>query len=217
MILHESLVEQIYGGSVDGVNELTMVFGAHARGRLSMYNQKLPEGVAWNWNGDGIPEGSDINEENPTEFVDKNGEVVPDWSKTAIASGCYSVGVLANRGSDALRRADINYTKADKTAAMVIDNNSEFFVMPIRAGGGTFNDNKIFMFFMSRLYDTEYIQDSYTFENSAGAIGYTLGVAYQAAIDREEDKESSQNEIFKMAVATVAEYPDQNFVIPTGE
>ncbi len=196
LMVHESYAAQIYNKDVTGINELTMLFGPNARGRFSSYNQTSPNGSVWNWNGQAIPEDNDPNELQPAVWVAPDGSEVTEWSskKDVIATCCYSSGTLANDGSAILRRGDVRFDPATKTSAFEADNTSPFYVMPIRAGNGTFGDIKIFSFFMSREYKTMIDWDSYIFEDSAACIGTILKIAYDAAIELEAHKEANQEE-----------------------
>ena len=55
MILHESLVAEIYNRDLTGVNEVTMLFTGDSRGRLAKANQTAAQQFAINWNGELIP------------------------------------------------------------------------------------------------------------------------------------------------------------------
>jgi len=225
MILHESLVEQIYGRDLTGVNEVTMLFTGDARGRLGKSNQTADPQFAINWNGDLIPATNDPNELNPSEWVAPDDSVTETWS-TSVKGVCYSAGALANRGSTALRRGDVVYTKTTteelgesellenpipigqnlltdsvESSQIVYDANSEFFVMPIIAGGGTFNVIKIFQLFMGRKYQTVEDWGSLTFEKSSDCIGTILKIAYDAAIAEEEKEEEEQQDALLAGIA----------------
>ena len=195
-LLHESYVSQIYNKDVSEASELTMIFGTKARGRYGKSGQTVPEGMLINWNGDYIPDTEDPNDLNPLKWIATDGTVTETWSKSGIKTPCYSVGVLANDGSAELRRGDVICENTDgvKTSRFVADNNSEFFVIPIRTGGGTFNDIKIFALFMSRYYQTQNKWESYTFNKSSDAIGTLLKIAYDAAIDEEESKQELEQD-----------------------
>ena len=196
LMVHESYASQIYNRDVTGVNELTMLFGPNARGRFSSYNMTSPAGSVWNWNGQAIPEDNDPNELQPTVWVTPEGDETTEWStdKEIIATCCYSSGTLANDGSAILRRGDVRFDPATKTSSFEDDNASPFYVMPIRAGGGTFGDIKVFSFFMSRRSKETLDWDSYIFDDSAACIGTILKIAYDAAIELETQKEANQEE-----------------------
>jgi hypothetical protein len=196
LMLHESYAAQIYNRDVTGVNELTMLFGPNARSRFSSYNTTSPVGSVWNWNGQAIPEDNDPNELQPTVWITPEGNETTEWSanKEIVATCCYSSGILANDGSAILRRGDVRFNPATKTSAFEADNVSPFYVLPIRAGGGTFGDIKVFSFFMSRRSKETFNWDSYIFEDSADCIGNILKIAYDAAIELEAHKEVNQEE-----------------------
>lgn len=187
-ILHESYVSQIYNQDVTGISELTMLFGPKSRGRYAKNNQATPAGMVLNWNGEYLPDTEDPNAVNPTSWIDLDGNTTTEWSKAGIKTACYSVGLLANDGSALLQRGDVfcNNDAGVKTSTFAADSSSEFFVIPIKTGGGTFNDLKLFPFFMSRFYKLQNEWDSYTFDNSADCVGTILKIAYDAAIDAEE-------------------------------
>ena len=217
MILHESLVAEIYNRDLTDVNELTMLFTGDSRGRLSKANQTADAQFAINWNGELIPATEDANELNPTMWVAQDDSVTETWS-TSVKSVCYSSGVLANRGSAMLKRGDVIYSKPEslaesgepltenprslsatlsdsgETATITYDNSSEFFVMPIVAGGGTFNVMKVFQLFMSRKYQTMNEWGSFKFDESSDCIGTILKIAYDAAIAEEEKQEQAEND-----------------------
>ena len=215
LILHESLVEQIYGRDLTGVNELTMLFTGDARGRLGKANQTADQQFIINWNGDLIPATNDANEINPSEWVASDDSVTETWSNS-VKTVCYSNGMLANRGSAMLRRGDVVYTNSNaltdaplvetpkystpaltdsgESSHLVFDNSSEFFVMPIIAGGGTFNVMKLFQFFMGRKRQEETEWGSITFDKSSDCIGTILKIAYDAAIAAEEKEEEDQQD-----------------------
>ena len=222
-ILHESYVSQIYNQDLTGISELTMLFGPKSRGRYAKNNQVTPAGMVLNWNGEYLPDTEDPNDLNPSSWIDLDGNVTTEWSKAGIKTACYSVGVTANDGSALLKRGDVfcHDNAGVKTSTFTADSNSEFFVIPIKTGGGTFNDLKLFPLFMSRFYKLQNEWDSYTFDNSADCVGTILKISYDAAIAQEEQAEETNNmiqtQLFKMAAATVAEYPDSNFVINTEE
>ena len=226
MILHESLVEQIYGRDLTGVNEVTMLFTGDARGRLAKANQTADPQFNINWNGDLIPGANDPNELNPSEWVAPDDSVTETWS-TSVKGVCYSSGALANRGSTALRRGDVIYTKTTteelgegellenpipigppvltdsvESSQIVYDANSEFFVMPIIAGGGTFNVIKLFQLFMGRKYQTVTDWGSLTFDQSSDCIGTILKIAYDAAIAEEEREETEQQDALLAGIAS---------------
>lgn len=81
-----------------------------------------------------------------------------------------------------------------ETAAIVYDDNSEFFVMPIVAGGGTFSVMKLFQLFMGR--KSQYVEEwgSLKFDQSSDCIDTILNIAYDAAIAEEEKEEQAQND-----------------------
>ena len=215
LILHESLVEQIYGRDLTGVNELTMLFTGDARGRLGKANQTADQQFIINWNGELIPANNSANEINPSEWVASDDSVTETWSNS-VKTVCYSNGMLANRGSAMLRRGDVVYTNSNaltdvplvetpkystpavsdsgESSHLVFDNSSEFFVMPIIAGGGTFNVMKLFQLFMSR--KSQYVEEwgSLKFDQSSDCIGTILKIAYDAAIAEEEKEEQAQND-----------------------
>lgn len=215
LILHESLVEQIYGRDLTGVNELTMLFTGDARGRLGKSNQTADQQFIINWNGELIPATNDANEINPSEWVASDDSVTETWSNS-VKTVCYSNGMLANRGSAMLRRGDVVYTNSNaladaplvetpkystpavsdsgESSHLVFDNSSEFFVMPIIAGGGTFNVMKLFQFFMGRKRQEETEWGSITFDKSSDCIGTILKIAYDAAIAAEEKEEQDQDD-----------------------
>ena len=217
MFIHESLVAEIYNRDLTDVNELTMLFTGNSRGRLGKSNQTAAAQFAINWNGELIPADDDPNEPNPTHWVAPDDSVTETWSNS-VKSVCYSSGVLANRGSAMLKRGDVIYSKPDsvthdddaiteipkhisrtlsdsgETATIVYDDNSEFFVMPIIAGGGTFNVMKLFQLFMGR--KSQYVEEwgSLKFDQSSDCIGTILKIAYDAAIAEEEKEEQTQND-----------------------
>ena len=217
MILHESLVAEIYNRDLTGVNELTMLFTGDSRGRLSKANQTADAQFAINWNGELIPATESANELNPSQWIAQDGSVTETWS-TSVKSVCYSSGVLANRGSAMLKRGDVIYSKPEsladsnetltenprslsqtlsdsgETATITHDNDSEFFVMPIIAGGGTFSVMKVFQLFMSRKYQTVNEWGSFKFDESSDCIGTILKIAYDAAIAEEEKQEQAEND-----------------------
>ena len=240
MILHESLVAEIYNRDLTGINELTMLFTGDSRGRLAKANQTAAAQFAINWNGELIPATEDANELNPSQWVAQDDSVTESWS-TSVKSVCYSSGILANRGSAMLKRGDVIYSKPEtlessdellletpralsnalldsgETATITYDNNSEFFVMPIVAGGGTFGVMKVFQLFMSR--KKQYVEDwgSIRFEQSSDCIGTILKISYDAAIAQEEADENIQEALFKMAVDSQNEYGTQLVVDLTGD
>lgn len=216
MMLHESLVAEIYGKDLTGVNELVMLFGPKSKGRLGKSNQKAPDGYIWNWNGEAVPDTVSANEINPGNWLDKDGNPTTTWS-SSVLSACFSVGTLTNVGSAALVRGDVMFDDDTATTSMTVLNDSEFFVMPVKTGGGTFADIKLFQLFMGRRSGTQNDFDAYTFDKSADAIGTLLRISYDAAVQVEEVDDKIQTELFKMAAATVAEHPVSNFVINTGE
>ena len=243
MILHESLVAEIYNRDLTDVNELTMLFTGDSRGRLSKANQTADAQFAINWNGELIPATEDANELNPTMWVAQDDSVTENWS-TSVKSVCYSSGVLANRGSAMLKRGDVIYSKPEsladsnepltenprslsqtlsdsgETATITYDNDSEFFVMPIIAGGGTFSVMKVFQLFMSRKYQTVNEWGSFKFDESSDCIGTILKIAYDAAIaeeEKQEQGESIQKALFKMAVDSQNKYGTQLVVDLTGD
>ena len=187
-ILHQSYVSQIYNQDVAGVSELTMLFGPKSRGRYAKSNQVAPAGMVLNWNGDYLPDTEDPNDINPTSWIDIDGNTTTEWSKTGIKTACYSVGLLANDGSALLQRGDVfcHDDAGVKTSAFTADSDSEFFVIPIKTGGGTFNDLRLFPLFMSRFYKLQNEWDSYTFDNSADCVGTILKIAYDAAVYAED-------------------------------
>lgn len=195
-MLHESYVSQIYNQDLTGISELTMLFGPEARGRYAKSNQVTPAGMVLNWNGEYLPDTEDPNNLNPSSWIDLAGNVTQEWSSTGIKTACYSSGLLVNDGSALLQRGDVfcHDNSGVKTSTFIADSDSEFFVIPIKVGGGTFNDLKIFPLFMSRLYGTQNEWDSYTFDNSSDAIGALLRISYDAAVKAEENSIQSQQD-----------------------
>ena len=216
MFIHESLVAEIYNRDLTGVNELTMLFTGNSRGRLGKANQTASAQFAINWNGELIPADDDPNALNPEHWVAPDDSVTETWSNS-VKSVCYSSGVLANRGSAMLKRGDVIYSKPDsvthddselletpkhhnvlgdsgETATITYDDDSEFFVMPIVAGGGTFNVMKLFQLFMGR--KAQYVDEwgSLKFDQSSDCIGTILKISYDAAIADEEKQEQTQND-----------------------
>ena len=193
MLLHESLVAEIYNKDVSGIPKLIMLFDTtNARGCFSKVNQLPPAGAIWNWNGQAIPDTNDPNELNPTEWVAPDGTVTTDWDNlgNVVARATYSTGALANRGSALLARGDVVCDNTANTSYITYDTNSDWFVMPIRAGGGTFNDMKVFQFFMSRKYKHMDDWDSYRFDLGADCIGTLLKIAYDGASEAETLKDT---------------------------
>ncbi|MEH6451185.1 MAG: hypothetical protein V7765_21145 [Oleispira sp.] len=193
-MLHESYVSQIYNQDVTGVSELTMLFGPESRGRYAKSNQVTPAGMVLNWNGEYLPDTEDANAINPTNWIDLDGNVTQEWSNTGIKTACYSTGLMVNDGSALLQRGDVfcHDNAGVKTSTFTADSASEFFVIPIKTGGGTLSDLKLLPLFMSRFYKLQNEWDSYTFDNSADCVGTILKIAYDAAIEQEE--EAIQNE-----------------------
>ena len=193
-MMHESYVSQIYNQDVTGISELTMLFGTKSRGRYAKSNQVTPAGMVLNWNGEYLPDTEDPNDLNPSSWIDLDGNVTTEWSKTGIKTACYSVGLLANDGSALLQRGDVfcHDNAGVKTSTFVADSASEFFVIPIRTGGGGFSDLKLFPLFMSRFYKLQNEWDSYTFDNSADCVGTILKIAYDSAIEAEEAEVENQ-------------------------
>lgn len=216
MIIHESLVAEIYNRDLTGVNELTMLFTSNSRGRLGKANQQADEQFSINWNGELIPANNNPNEINPNNWVAPDDSVTEEWSNN-VKSVCYSNGILSNRGSSMLKRGDVIYSKPDsldtsielletpkkiinsledskEKATITYNDNSKFFVMPIVAGGGTFNVTKIFQLFMGR--NSQYVEDwgSLKFDQSSDCIGTILKIAYDAAIAEEEKEEQTKND-----------------------
>lgn len=185
MILHEDYVTQIYDQDLISVNELTMLFGAKAAGRFGKANQTAPAGTIINWNGDYIPNTEDPQDLNPSQWIDKNGNPTNQWTKTGVLSPCYSIGALINDGTALLRRGDVTYQNLNgvKTTEFVADENSTLFVLPVKTGGGTFGDVKLFPFFMSRQQQSQTEWESYTFDNSADCVGTVLRIAYETALE----------------------------------
>lgn len=215
LMLHEDYVSELYNKDVSNIDQLTMLFGTKSKGRFGKSNQTAPEGSIWNWNGDAVPSDVDPNALNPGKWTAKEGGTTTTWDRSKILNACYSTGGLYNDGSATLTRGDVSYDKATETTAFTARSDSEFFVLPIRTGGGTFSAMKIFPFFMDRYQGTQNEWDSYTFNNLADCVGTILKIAYDAAVELEGSKDEIQTELFKMAAATVAEYPDSNFVIKT--
>ena len=217
LMLHQDYVAELYDREVSGIDQLTMLFGTKSRGRFGKSNQTAPDGAIWNWNGDAIPSDVNANAINPGRWIDKDGNETATWSKSGILNACYSSGGLYNDGSATLTRGDVFYDKATETTSFTARNDSEFFILPIKSGGGTFSAIKIFPFFMDRYEGTQDDWDSYTFDNLADCVGTILKISYDAAIESTQSKDNIQTELFKMAAATVAEYPESNFVIKTEE
>ena len=190
-MLHESYVSQIYNQDLTDISELTMLFGPKSRGRYAKSNQVTPAGMVLNWNGDYIPDTEDPNNLNPSSWIDLAGNVTQDWSDTGIKTACYSAGLLVNDGSALLQRGDVfcHDNSGVKTSTFTTNSASEFFVMPIKVGGGTLSDLKLLPLFMSRLYETQNEWDSYTFDNSADCVGAILKIAYDSAIESAGDSE----------------------------
>lgn len=195
-MLHESYVSQIYNQDVTGVSELTMLFGPKSRGRYAKNNQVTPAGMVLNWNGEYLPDTEDPNDLNPSSWIDLAGNATQDWSDTGIKTACYSVGLMANNGSALLQRGDVfcHDNAGVKTSTFTADSDSEFFVIPIKVGGGTLSDLKLFPLFMSRLYETQNEWESYTFDNSADCVGAILKIAYDAAIEKEDEAIKNEEE-----------------------
>ena len=190
-MLHESYVSQIYNKDVNGVSELTMLFGPKSRGRYAKSNQVTPAGMVLNWNGEYLPDTEDPNSVNPANWIDLAGNVTQEWSYTGIKTACYSIGLLVNDGSALLQRGDVfcHDNAGVKTSTFAADNASEFFVIPIKTGGGTLSDLKLLPLFMSRLHTTQKEWESYTFDNSADCVGTILKIAYDSAIESSGDNE----------------------------
>ena len=190
-MLHESYVSQIYNQDLTGISELTMLFGPKARGRYAKSDQVTPAGMVLNWNGEYLPDTEDPNNLNPSSWIDLAGNATQEWSSTGIKTACYSSGLLVNDGSALLQRGDVfcHDNSGVKTSTFTADIDSEFFVIPIKVGGGTLSDLKILPLFMSRLYGTQNEWDSYTFDNSADCVGAILKIAYDSAIESAGDSE----------------------------
>lgn len=190
-MLHESYVSQIYNQDLTDISELTMLFGPKARGRYAKNNQVTPAGMVLNWNGEYLPDTEDPNAVNPANWIGLDGKVTQDWSGTGIKTACYSTGLLVNDGSALLQRGDVfcHDNAGVKTSTFTADSDSEFFVIPIKVGGGTLSDLKLLPLFMSRLYGTQNEWDSYTFDNSADCVGAILKIAYDSAIESAGDSE----------------------------
>ena len=202
LMLHESYVSYIYNKDVTLINNLSMLFGTDSRGRLGKSNQNTPDGYKLNWNGDYIPNTENINSLNPAKWINEDGNITENWS-SSIKSPCYSTGTLSNNGSALLQRGDVIYEDVNdkKSTRFELNNESEFFVLPIKTGGGTFSQIKVFPFFQGR--KSQVIEeDAYTFNKSSDAIGTLLSIAYDSAVEQQNITDSIDKYMLNLGLST---------------
>ena len=184
MIMHDSLVSELYGQSVDGIDKLSMLIKAGAKAAFGKANQPAPTGGVWNYQGfaiDAATTSDNANTTNPTKYLKADGTEATDYSD--IAKAIYSSGSFKNDGSTLFVRGVVNFNTDNTTPnTFTPDSGSDYFVAKVTAGGGTFNVYKLFQLFMTKSNGNDmYGPKSILFDDAASAVGELLTICYDGA------------------------------------
>lgn len=206
LIIHEDIVSQIFDKDVTGLNSFCMLLDpTKSKAKLGKSNQQAAVGTKISFNGDIIPSSEDAN--NPTKWIDNDGEVTEDYSN--IKNVTYSAGSFVNvRGTIAVR-GDVSCDIENGTSTIVQDNNSKYFIITVKAGGGTFNVIKLFPFYIARLKNIVEDYGIYFFEDNADAIGKFLEIIYEAAVKNNEELEKQE----EIKIQSLFAFDNQNILI----
>ena len=186
MMIHETLVAELWGQSIDGVNKLSMVIKSGAKAALGMVNQTAPTGGVWNYQGYAIDiatTSDNANTTNPTKYLKDDGT-----EATAIADyarAIYSSGTFRNDGTTLLARGVVNFTSDTATPnTFTADDSSDYFVCSVTIGGGTFGQFKMMPVFMTKSNNLDmYDKKAILFNDAASAVGELLTISYEGAED----------------------------------
>ena len=184
MMMHENLVADLWGQSIDGVNKLSMVVKSGAKAALGMVNQTAPTGGVWNYQGFAIDiatTSDNANTTNPTKYLKDDGT-----EATAIADyarAIYSSGTFKNDGTTLLARGVVNFTADAATHnTFTEDDTSDYFVYSVTIGGGTFGQFKMMPVFMTKSNSSDmYDRKAVLFDDAASAVGELLTICYEGA------------------------------------
>ena len=206
LIIHEDIVSQIFNKDFTGLNSFSMLLDpTKSKAKLGKSNQQAAEGTKISLNGDIIPADQDAN--NPTQWINNDGEITEDYSN--IKNVTYSAGSFVNVGGTIAVRGDVSCDIENGTSTIVQDNNSKYFVIPVKAGGGTFNVLKLFPFYIARLKAIVEDYGIYFFEDNADAIGKFLEIIYQAAVENNEELEKQE----ELQIQSLFAFDNQNILI----
>jgi len=207
MMIHETLVAELWGNPVDDINKLSMVIKSGAKAALGMVNQTAPTGGVWNYQGYAIDiatTSDNANTTNPTKYLKDDGTeatVVADYARAI-----YSAGTFRNDGTTLLARGVVNFTADTATPnTFTADETSDYFVCSVTVGGGTFNQFKMMPVFMTKTNNLDmYDKKAVLFSDAASAVGELLTISYEGAEDAnailEAAKTSSDFAEFKQAL-----------------
>ena len=184
MMIHQNLVSELWGQSVDGVNKLSMVVKSGAKAALGMVNQTAPTGGVWNYQGFAIDiatTSDNANTTNPTKYLKDDGTeatVIADYARAI-----YSSGTFKNDGTTLLARGVVNFTANTATPnTFTEDDTSDYFVCSVTIGGGTFGQFKMMPVFMTKSSSSDmYDKKAVLFDDAASAVGELLTICYDGA------------------------------------
>lgn len=199
--VHESLLGDLVSS---GVNIIPCIFTG-LKAALGKSNQVstvlLDENARWNCTGGAIQVMDDANTlPPPNSYYNKQGEPGMELDRANAFSGTYSFGSSAIVGARELRRGYVK--NIDDFSARIEDNeNSEFFVIKVTGGGGTFNVKKVFQYFPK-----EYERTVYSTTEFSIAFGLKVTDNRERIFALEEESED---------VTPVEQPEDENGVIET--
>jgi hypothetical protein len=184
MLMHDSLVSELYGQSVDGIDKLSLLFKSGAKAAFGKANQAAPTGGVWNYQGFAIDiatTSDNANTTNPTKYLKDDGSEATEYAD--IAKATYSSGTLKNDGSTLFARGVVSFNTDNTTPnTFTLDSSSDYFVAIITAGGGTFNVYKLFQLFMTKSNGNDmYTPKGILLDDVASAIGELLSICYDGS------------------------------------
>jgi len=184
MMIHETLVAELWGNPVDDIDKLSMVIKSGAKAALGMANKTAPTGGVWNYQGYAIDiatTSDNANTTNPTKYLKDDGTeatVIADYARAI-----YSSGPFKNDGTTLLARGVVNFTADTATPnTFTADDTSDYFVCSVTVGGGTFNQLKMMPVFMTKTNNLDmYDKKAVLFNDAASAVGELLTICYEGA------------------------------------
>ena len=202
LMVHESVLGDLVDSST---NSIPCVFTGQ-KAALGKSNQRstdlLDSDAIWNCLGRGISNTDDANSLPPPNlYYDKEGTPGGTSDPDKAFTATYSYGSSAIVGERELRRGYVRNVD-NNSAYFESHESSEFFIIRVTAGGGTFNVKKLFQYFPKEYLDTVYSTSDFSI---AFGLKVTDNRRRILALEESEDDE----------VTPVEQEPDSNGVVET--
>ena len=188
-IIHKSLLPE----SVQNNLLAFLQFNGTAKSALGKSNQNATSTAAngiWDSNGRLIPNTENANDQLHDEYLDKDGNVVAEFSQSLTAT--FSFGAMSIIGPPLMYKGYVVYNGDDELTTFVADGNSEWFIVYGKAGGGTFTTKKLFM-----LFPRDYTALSYVTETAAEALGIKVSANAAAISELQERVEAIETDFVR--------------------